>query len=115
MESNANDRNIRMSFRVTLEEKTIIEKRALLTNTNSLSSYIRHMTLNGIIVNYENKEIKELIKSLGKIGVNINQIATRVNSTNNMYIEDVHYLRKVMNDIWQSVLCIQSTLQVLGQ
>ena len=29
MESNANDRNIRMSFRVTLEEKTIIEKRAL--------------------------------------------------------------------------------------
>lgn len=115
MESNTNDRNIRMSFRVTSEEKTIIEKRALLTNTNSLSSYIRHMTLNGIIVNYENKEIKELIKSLGKIGVNINQIATRVNSTNNMYIEDVHYLRKVMNDIWQSVLCIQSTLQALGQ
>lgn len=109
------ERTIRMSFRVTPDEKHIIENRALQTNTNSMSAYIRHMAINGIIVNYENKEIKELIKSLGKIGVNINQIATRVNSTNNMYIEDVHYLRKVMNEIWQSVLSIQSTLQALGQ
>lgn len=109
------ERTIRMSFRVTPDEKHIIENRALQTNTNSMSAYIRHMAINGIIVNYENKEIKKLIKSLGKIGVNINQIATRVNSTNGMYIEDVHYLRKVMNEIWQSVLSIQSTLQVLGQ
>lgn len=109
------DKSIIMTFRVTSEEKQIIEKRALQTNTKSTSSYIRHMALTGIIVNYENKEIKELIKSLGKIGVNINQIATRVNSTNNMYIEDVYYIRKVMNQIWQSVLSIQSTLHALGQ
>lgn len=115
MDNVKKDKSIIMTFRVTSEEKQIIEKRALQTNTNSTSAYIRHMALTGIIVNYENKEIKELIKSLGKIGVNINQIATRVNSTNNMYIEDVHYLRKVMNDIWQSVVSIQSTLQALGQ
>lgn len=115
MNNNSIDKSTIMTFRVTPDEKHIIEKRALLTNANSTSSYIRHMAINGIIVNYENKEIKKLIKSLGKIGVNINQIATRVNSTNSMYIEDVHYLRKVMNEIWQSVLSIQSTLQALGQ
>ena len=36
-----------------------------------------------------------------KIGVNVNQIARRVNSTGSVYQEDIDEIKGVLNEIWR--------------
>lgn len=115
MNSNNNSKNLILKFRVNKEEKELIELRASKTNHSSLSSYLRKIALTGIIVNYENEEIKKLNRSLIGIQTNINQIAIRVNSTNRFYDEDIQYIKEEMNEIWQSLKSIQSNLQSITQ
>lgn len=108
-------RIVKMSFRVTKEEKDYIAKKAEISESNSTGAYIRKMAISGVIVKYENKEIKAVRKSLGSIQKNINQMAIRVNATNRMYDEDFEYLKEVMNELWQSLTSIQSILLSLKQ
>lgn len=108
-------KSIILKFRVTQEEKEIIELRAVQANKKSTSAYLRKIALTGVIVNYDNQELKELRKSLIGISTNINQIATRVNSTNRYYDDDIQYMKKVLNNIWQSLNSVQSNLRLLSQ
>ena len=36
-----------------------------------------------------------------KIGVNINQIATKVNSTGNLYPEEMQELKEMVKELWR--------------
>lgn len=106
-------RNIRLSFRVTNEEFEQIEKRAVKTNEQSLSSYLRKIAINGVIVNVNLTELTQLNKLLINSSANINQIARRVNATNRIYDEDISYIKKVNDEIWQLLKSVQSKLRSL--
>ncbi len=108
-------RKIRISFRVTDEERNFIIKKAKLAESSSTGAYIRKMAIAGVIVKYENQDIKKLIKSLSGIQRNINQMAIRVNATNRIYDEDFDYMKEVLNDIWHTLTSIQSVLLSLQQ
>lgn len=112
---NKKDRNRKISFRVNQEEQEIIELRAEQANKKSTSAYLRKIALTGVIVNYDNQELKELRKSLIGISTNINQIAIRVNSTNRYYDDDIQYMKKMLNNIWQSLNSVQLSLHSLSQ
>ena len=45
--------------------------------------------------------IKNLIKEINKIGVNINQIAKRTNETNRIYEDDIKELKGELEQVWQ--------------
>lgn len=111
----SSNRNIKISFRVTEDERDFIMQKAKLAESSSTGAYIRKMAIAGVIVKYENKDIKKLIKSLNGIQKNINQMAIRVNFTGRMYSEDFEYLKEVLNEVWQSLTSIQSTLLSLKQ
>lgn len=100
-----------MNFRVTEQERDFIIEKAKVSESSSTGAYIRKMAIVGVIVKYENQEIKNLIKSLNGIQRNINQITMRVNSTNRIYDEDFKYMKGVLNEIWQSLTSIQSMLR----
>lgn len=109
------NRNVYITLRVSPSEKEFIMQKAKLAECSSTGAYIRKMAIAGVIVKYENKNIKKLIKSLNGIQKNINQMAIRVNSTGRMYSEDFEYLKEVLNEVWQSLTSIQSTLLSLKQ
>lgn len=109
------NRNCVMKFKVTKEEKEFIINKAKLAESSSTSAYIRKMAIVGVIVKYENQDIKKLIKSLAGIQRNINQMAIRVNATNRMYDEDFEYLKEVMNEVWHTLTSIQSVLLSIKQ
>ena len=50
-------------------------------------------------------------KELHAIGRNINQIAKRVNSTSDIYREDIAELRERLGEIWRLQRTILSTLR----
>jgi len=112
---NSVSRKVKITFRVTEDERDFILKKAKLAQSSSTGAYLRKMAITGVIVNYENQDLKKLRKSLVGIQKNINQMAIRVNATSRMYDEDFDYLKEVLNEIWQSLTSIQSVLLSLKQ
>ena len=55
--------------------------------------------------------IKEMNKELHAIGRNINQIAKRVNSTSDIYREDIAELQERFSEIWRLQGIILSTIR----
>lgn len=115
VDNSDNERSIKLSFRVNKEEKEVIEMRAIQAKKKSLSAYLRKISLTGVIVNYDNQQLKDLRKSIIGIQTNINQIAARVNATNRFYEEDLNYIKKEVDEIWQSLNSVQSSLLSLWQ
>ena len=68
-------RNIQIKFRVTEEEKQLIEQKMAQLPTRQIGAYLRKMAIDGLIIYTDTTNIKEMNKELHSIGVNINQIA----------------------------------------
>lgn len=94
-------RNIQIKFRVTEDEKKLIEKKMAQIPTQKTGAYMRKMAIDGYIIYLDTDNIKEFNKELQAIGRNINQIAKRVNSTTDIYYEDIEDLRGRLDDIWK--------------
>lgn len=95
-------RSIILNFRVTEDEKTLILAKKRYCGFHSLEAYLRQAAVYEKINLYDFKdEIKTMNKELSAIGTNINQIAARVNSTGNIYAEDVIFLKEKVEEIWR--------------
>ena len=94
-------RNIQIKFRVTEEEKKLIEQKMALLPTKQIGAYMRKMAIDGYIIYTDTSNIREFTHELHTIGVNINQIAKRVNSTDITHEADIEEIKQRLNDIWK--------------
>ena len=83
-----------MKFRVTPEERKLIEQKMALLPTKQIGAYLRKMAIDGLIIYTDLSEFKEFQKELQSIGRNINQIAKRINSTGSAYETDMAEIKK---------------------
>ena len=104
-------RNIQLKIWVTEEERKLIEYKMSLIPSRQIGAYLRKMAIDGYIIYTDTSNIKEMNNNLRAIGSNINQIAKRVNSTSNIYHEDIAELRERLGEIWQLQRTILSTLR----
>ena len=93
-------RNLQLMFRVTKEEKDIIRQKMYLSKTKNMEAYLRKMAIDGYIVNTDTTPLKKQFEEMHKIGVNINQIAKKVNTTGDLYPEEMKELKEMVNKIW---------------
>ena len=98
---NGRKRTVQIKFRVTEEEKALIEQKMKLVPTGNMEAYLRKMAIDGYIIQIDHSDIKAMTAEIQKIGVNINQIAKRVNSTGNAYQEDMEEIKGVLAEIWR--------------
>ncbi len=105
-------RTEKIEFYVYPEEKLLIEKKMELSKHPNMSSYLRQAACyNKVVVyNYDFGDFKKIGKELNSIGVNINQLVARVNSTDNVYQEDLNYLKEMVQKIWHTLQSILSNL-----
>ena len=94
-------RDILIRVFVTEAERDIIHEKMSLLNTNNFSAYARKILVDGYIINHDITELKTIISEMQKIGVNINQIARRVNTTSRIYEQDFIEIQRKVDDIWQ--------------
>lgn len=99
-DTNRTRRNM-ILFRVTDLEKQKIRDRMKECGIKNRARYLRTMAINGCIIKPDHTDIKQTNYELHKIGVNINQIAKKVNETGNIYSEDIRTLEEMMDAIWQ--------------
>jgi hypothetical protein len=94
-------RTIQIKFRVTEAERDLIYEKMALLNTNNLAAYMRKIAIDGYIINQDYTDIKAMTAEIQKIGVNINQIAKRVNATTRIYEQDIEELKGALAEIWR--------------
>ena len=104
-------RKIVLRCPVTEEERKLIEQKMAQLPTSQIGAYLRKMAIDGYIIYVDVKNIKQYIQELQAIGKNINQIARRVNSTTNIYKEDIEEIKKRLDEIWQLQRYILSNLR----
>ena len=93
-------RTVQIKFRVTEEERALIEQKMKLVPTRNMEAYLRKMAIDGYIIQIDHADIKAMTAEIQKIGVNINQIARRVNAAGSVYQEDIEEIKGVLAEIW---------------
>lgn len=94
-------RTIQLKFRVTEAERDMIFEKMRLLHTNNLAAYMRKIAIDGYVIAVDNSDIKAMTAEIQKIGVNINQIARRVNATSRIYEQDIAEIKGALDEIWR--------------
>ena len=94
-------RTVQIKFRVTEEERALIEEKMKQIPTQNMAAYLRKMAIDGYIIQVDYTDIKAMTAEIQKIGVNVNQIARRVNATGSVYEQDIEEIKGVLNEIWR--------------
>ena len=76
----------------------------------SISDFVRGQILDGVVVSLNEKKLTDIYRVVSSIANNVNQIAARVNSTNNIYADDIDELKKGVDEILQQQRYFQSEL-----
>lgn len=96
------------------DEEFILNKKLELSNMRSKSAFIRHLILYGYVYDVDYSYLQEFNALLGRISSSLNQIAKRVNSTNNIYQDDMEQIKKEIDEIWRiqkSILSRQPSIK----
>ena len=93
-------RPARIEFRVTEQERQLIQKKMEQLGTKNMGAYLRKMAIDGYIIKVDYTEQKKLAASVSRVAGNINHIYRRINSTGNLYAEDVAELKERQVEIW---------------
>jgi len=96
------NRPIQVKFRVTPEERAMIDKRMEQADTINMAAYLRKMAIDGYVVKLDLPELRDLISLLRRTSNNFNQVARRANSTNRVYDEDIHEMKVMIEQTWEA-------------
>ncbi len=100
-------RKIQLNFRVTEQERRLIEERMQEFGTTNREAYLRKIAIDGMIVKLEVQELKEIVSLMRRTSNNVNQIARRLNETGRIYeadITDVHNRQEQLWDMLNSLI-----------
>jgi len=98
---NKRKRDIQVKFFITEQERETIQEKMKLLGTNNLSAYLRKMAIDGYMIQIDYADVKAQTAEIQKIGVNINQIARRVNATGSIYQQDITEIKGALAEIWR--------------
>lgn len=96
------NRPVQVKFRVTPEERALIDKRMEQAGTLNMAAYLRKMAIDGYVVKLELPELRDMISHLRRTSNNFNQIARRVNSTDRIYTDDIVEMKNLLEQIWEA-------------
>ena len=94
-------------LKISKADHDIIKSKMASAGITNESAYIRKMAIDGMIIKIDLQEIKDLNSNLRRFNNNLNQIAKRVNSTDNIYeneIDEIKNYQSQINDCLKSIL-----------
>ena len=86
-------------FKVTDEERALIEQKMALAGVRNMSAYIRKMCIDGYTINLQIPELDECAKLLRHTSNNVNQIARRVNAGGGFYPDEVDEITAKLGNV----------------
>ena len=95
-------REIMLRFRVTPEERSMIENRMKQLGTTNMAAYLRKIAIDGYVVKLDLPELREMVSLLRRTSNNVNQIAKRANETGRVYDADIGGVLKNQERLWSA-------------
>lgn len=86
-------------LRITKSEKNRIYEKMFGMGIRSLSAYIRKMALDGYCLNLDLPQLRRMAYLLQNCSNNLNQVAKRVNESNQLYATDLDDLRTRLDEL----------------
>lgn len=103
-------REVQLKFRVSPEERDVIEQKMAQLGTTNMAAYLRKMALDGYVVNLELPELQEMVSLLRRSSSNLNQLTRRVHETGRFYDADLEELRQSYDGLWDAAQKILTSL-----
>ena len=72
----------------------------------NMSAFLRAMVLNGYVLKLDLPQLREMIRLLGNLTNNVNQIARRVNEHGSIYESEIDEIQEKVNQL----LCMMNQL-----
>ena len=104
------EREIQLKFRVTPEERELIEAKMAQLGTQNMAAYLRKMALDGYVVRLELPELREMVSLLRRSSNNLNQLTRRVHETGRIYDADLEDLRQGQEKLWEAAKIFKISL-----
>lgn len=90
-------------IRLSENERKQIKEKMEVCNIKNMSAYILKMAIDGMIINLNMPELKEISRLLRYNGNNINQIAKRLNEGKSVYASDIADIKEKQTQITDMV------------
>ncbi len=100
-ECNMREYTDRIRVWIKPEDRKRIKERMKEAGIKNMSAYIRKMAIDGYIVKLDLSDVKEVSRLLRINSNNINQYAKRANETGSIYLEDVMYVKREQERLWE--------------
>ncbi|WP_308698670.1 plasmid mobilization relaxosome protein MobC [uncultured Thomasclavelia sp.] len=114
------NKNITVKARIDSIEYAILKKKMEIAKMTNVSEFLRQLILIGKVYTFDATEIASVIgktnERISKIGININQIAKRINSTDakELYIDDIEEIKKEVAELTDILIEINKKLAEIG-
>lgn len=96
----------RITFRIDEKEFAQLNRKCELAHCKSMSAYVRRMALHGVVVVFPEERLEKIQTAIGRSASNINQIALRFHSTNQLYEDDIADLKESVAEINQQLCAL---------
>ena len=84
------------------DEQYILDEKFRVSGMKSKSAFLRKLILYGYVYDVDYSYLRNYNTEFGRISSNLNQIAKRINSTGNIYQEDMDEVKELMNEVWRT-------------
>ena len=91
-----------VQFYLDDEEQYILDEKFKLSGMKSKSAFLRKLILYGYVYDVDYSYLRNYNTELGRISSSLNQIAKRINSTENIYKEDMDEVKELINEVWRT-------------
>lgn len=91
-----------VQFYLDDDEQYILNEKFRVSGMKSKSAFLRKLILYGYVYDVDYSYLRNYNTELGRISSNLNQIAKRINSTGNIYQEDMDEIKELMNEVWRT-------------
>lgn len=107
------NRNIKLEFWVTEEERDMVAEKMAQYGTENMSAYLRKIAIDGYVIRLELPELREMVSLLRRSSNNLNQLARRANETGRIYDADIKDVKENQERLWQAASDILAALAKL--
>ena len=93
------NRTEELKIRISPEDKERIKLKMEDAGILTMSAYVRKMALDGICIQLDLKDVRQLTVMLRRCSDNLNQYAKRANETGSIYAADIEDLQNRLDEI----------------
>ena len=104
-----------VQFYLSDDEQYILNTKFKASGMKSMSAFLRKLILYGYVYDVDYSYLRNYNTELGRISSSLNQIAKRVNSTGNIYQDDMNEVKELMNKVWHTQKSMLSKQPLIKQ